>query len=608
MVPPARRHLQLRPTVVQLPDAARSQPPLDGRPFERVRRPVEHVSDPLGTPFNVLPAFGVDGHKLHEAMRNAGDQPDFHVFSLVEPRRRLLEPQFLSVVEQPHLGLSQSPREEDGIIDQRIAFAREEVCLGELDQEGFWRHRRAEQVVRLEVGPVEGSDIEDDHGPHHLGRQDPVAVVRNDGADRQSRLQLLRLLLLRLLPLCLDICLVPIRPPRRKEVVLGVLLLFLLVIHRPRRGSRVSPINVFTLPLDKVLVLLLVPRAGLADQRHLVLRHPRSNVHVQCRIQQHKPRRTGDHAPAPRRVLLVVLEDHQCRPGGQIAARRVACKNDSWDRSRPQAHTCPPCDDDLLVHIEALVQCIGVRMLRRLLVVQAQDGQAGASSPAQQLVIALSRAHRHEAPAGYVQHQVRLLLQLFQAAVVVHPPAHGLVVRRVLGPRNRDASRAVAGELGAHQAGEETQVRRAALVPGDAHVVDGQHRSHFAHLLVGLFCRDEVVDGEDHAGQVADPLALDLHRAPEAGIQRRGDPGRPEVGSRVQVGQGFRRLQADDFCKVPRDVEVCQGQHHGVPWRQPPLVQPVGQSTEARRAVRVAEEQVDRPEDDGSQDLDLAEA
>lgn len=96
-------------------------------------------------------------------------------------------------------------------------------------------------------------------------------------------------------------------------------------------------------------------------------------------------------------------------------------------------------------------------------------------------------------------------------------------------------------------------------------MIDGENGADLPDLLIGLFGRDEVVDGEDDGGQISYSLAADAHGTPEAGVQGRGDPCGTEIRSIVQVCQGFRRFEADKFGKVAAGVEPEKGQDNGLP-------------------------------------------
>ena len=70
---------------------------------------------------DVFPAFGKDAYELEEAVRNTGDQIDFDDISVVEFLSQADFGGLLSVGSG--FGTSDAAGEDDGIVDERIAFS-----------------------------------------------------------------------------------------------------------------------------------------------------------------------------------------------------------------------------------------------------------------------------------------------------------------------------------------------------------------------------------------------------------------------------------------------------------------------------------------------------
>ena len=118
-------------------------------------------------------------------------------------------------------------------------------------------------------------------------------------------------------------------------------------------------------------------------------------------------------------------------------------------------------------------------------------------------------------------------------------------------------------------------------------MVHGQGGTNFAHLLVGLLGADQVIEAEDHGQEVADGLAAYAHGGPEAGIQGRGDPCGAEVRAAVEVGEGLWAFEADELSEVAGNVQVEEGDQHGLPDSQLSGDEG-GHAADQRRAVTVA--------------------
>lgn len=90
------------------------------------------------------------------------------MISFIEDVFAAEDAEFLALHEGVVFGLSEASGEDDGVVDQGVAFAGEEIGFGEIGEEGFWGEEGREEEVGGEVGAVVGADVEDDHGAHHL--------------------------------------------------------------------------------------------------------------------------------------------------------------------------------------------------------------------------------------------------------------------------------------------------------------------------------------------------------------------------------------------------------------------------------------------------------
>lgn len=94
---------------------------------------------------------------------------------------------------------------------------------------------------------------------------------------------------------------------------------------------------------------------------------------------------------------------------------------------------------------------------------------------------------------------------------------------------------------------------------------DREHAPHFPDLLICLLGRYQVVASEDHRCNVPQPFPPDLHRGPEARVERSSDPCGTEIATIIEVGEGFGRLEREDFGKVPAYVEIEKSDDDGLP-------------------------------------------
>lgn len=116
---------------------------------------------------------------------------------------------------------------------------------------------------------------------------------------------------------------------------------------------------------------------------------------------------------------------------------------------------------------------------------------------------------------------------------------------------------------------------------------DREHAPDLPDLLICLLSRYQIMAGEDHGSKVPQPFPSNLHRGPETGIERSGDPCRTEIAPVVEVGEWFGRLEGEDFGKVPAYIEVEEGDDDGLPGSEM-WFQKKGKSTKERRAIFIA--------------------
>jgi len=162
--------------------SSRPLPPasLGGGPSISLQLPIASLKgllDPLRAAHDVRPALRKHADELQKAVTDAGDEDDLHEVLLAEALALALEPELLAVLQPRGLGLAQPPREDDRVVDQRVALARHHVRLREAAQQRLGRQDRRQQEVRCEGWPSVRPDVQDDHRSHHLRRQDPVVEV-----------------------------------------------------------------------------------------------------------------------------------------------------------------------------------------------------------------------------------------------------------------------------------------------------------------------------------------------------------------------------------------------------------------------------------------------
>nr|POE46850.1 hypothetical protein CFP56_00182 [Quercus suber] len=208
-----------------------------------------------------------------------------------------------------------------------------------------------------------------------------------------------------------------------------------------------------------------------------------------------------------------------------------------------------------MTRVVTFVQSVRVRIFRRLSVIQCHDRQARLPCPAQQLIVMASRVHGHKPTTRNIKHNLIVARELLHIAVKVQPGLDRLFVVADPWPLDPDLPRLILAHLRPHDRIDPGDVRRARLVPAVSQVIQCQRAPDIADHLIRLLSTDKVVDAEDQTTDVTQPFRLDAHGSPEASIQRRSHPCRPEIASLVQIRERFRRFQSDDPSEVARDVQ-----------------------------------------------------
>lgn len=246
-------------------------------------RPLEALLVPAADLVDVRPGLWEDACELHEPVADARHELD------VDARRRdslSASPAASSPAASAGacgagslLRAPQPPRHDNRVVDQGVALAREEVGGREAGEQGVGRAHGREQVFGRKVGPPVRADVQDDHGAHHLGREHAVGDVGDQRGRRDARAQ--------------D------RGGRGSgggggrcwrggagrfaAAVVAVVVVVVVVVRVVRRlwgepaKGRVHAVQ------DGAVG---GAAAAVAHERHLLVRHPVANVHVEGRVDQ----------------------------------------------------------------------------------------------------------------------------------------------------------------------------------------------------------------------------------------------------------------------------------------------------------------------------------
>ena len=142
-----------------------------------------------------------------------------------------------------------------------------------------------------------------------------------------------------------------------------------------------------------VTKLHLLLQRTISYQRDLLLRHPTLDIDIQTWIRQKYT--LGSRHPSR-------AQNHQGHSNGQVPTRAIPRDHDPWTPLPTQPQTATVAGDDTPVRVEPLVQRIGVRVFRRFLVIQTDDGDLEFPRPREESVVVVARAHRDKPPAGEI--------------------------------------------------------------------------------------------------------------------------------------------------------------------------------------------------------------
>lgn len=96
-------------------------------------------------------------------------------------------------------------------------------------------------------------------------------------------------------------------------------------------------------------------------------------------------------------------------------------------------------------------------------------------------------------------------------------------------------------------------------------MIDSQYTAYLPDLLICLLRANQVVYRADEAEKIPCPFPLNVHRGPEAGVQRCGDIGGPEIRTRIEIGERFWTLQPNDLAEIAGHVEPEECKDKGLP-------------------------------------------
>ncbi|KAK5635093.1 hypothetical protein RRF57_010805 [Xylaria bambusicola] len=169
----------------------------------------------------------------------------------------------------------------------------------------------------------------------------------------------------------------------------------------------------------------------------------------------------------------------------------------------------------------------------------------------EELIVITSWIHGDEPAAWNIKDDFVDVFEVRDGAIIIDPARDWFFVVARIGAWYADGSRRPARETGSHQVLKSTEIRCFPLIPTHAQMVDGQSTANFTDLLVGLFGSHQVVDREDHAGNIPQPFFPNFHGGPEASVKSSEDPGSTEVGGIVHVGHGLWTRQPYQGTKIP---------------------------------------------------------